>query len=262
MEASMTYKDILVYLDGSPDNEGRLDVAIALARTYEARLTGVDVSTEAAFESQWAERATGLAALFDDKARQAHVAHHFKLADRAAASWKALYAHYADLLIATQPNPAASGLVLSAVPEDVLMSAGVPVLLLPVQWRPRPVGQNVVIAWSPSREATRAFHDSLPFLERAQQVTVFAFDSPSDVNDADLDLFRDHLQAHDIRVEIDRWFNTGEISAVEALYASRGMEDADLVVAGAYSHSRALESLFGGMTRQLLQSTTPVLLSH
>jgi nucleotide-binding universal stress UspA family protein len=222
----------------------------------------VDVSTEAAFEGDWSERAAGLESLFQDKARQAQIEHRFRVADRAATSWKALYAHYVDLLIATQPNSASSGLVLSAVPEEVLMSAGVPVLLLPVGWRPQPVGQNVVIAWSPSREATRAVHDSLPILERARKVTVFAFDSPSDVNDADLNLFRDHLQVHGIRAEVDRWFNTGDISAVEALYASRGMEDADLIVAGAYSHSRVLERLFDGMTRQLLQSSMPILVSH
>jgi len=67
-----------------------------------------------------------------------------------------------------------------------------------------------------------------------EEVTAFAFDSPSDVEDADLDLLRDHLQEHGVRPDIDRWPNTGEISA----------------------------TLFGGMTRELLQGSMPVLVSH
>jgi nucleotide-binding universal stress UspA family protein len=55
----------------------------------------------------------------------------------------------------------------------------------------------------------------------------------------------------------------GDMSAVESLFASRAMEEADMVIAGAYSHSRFREILFGGMTKALMQQFfTPVLVSH
>ncbi|WP_292316508.1 universal stress protein [Mesorhizobium sp.] len=57
----MSYKDILVFLDGSTDNDARMEFAFSLARAHGARLTGVDVDAAAAFEGEWAERAKSLA---------------------------------------------------------------------------------------------------------------------------------------------------------------------------------------------------------
>jgi nucleotide-binding universal stress UspA family protein len=92
---------------------------------------------------------------------------------------------------------------------------------------------------------------------------VFAFDPPSDDRDIDVNLFCDHLLAHGLKTEVDRWPDTGELSVIEALFASRAMEDADLVVAGAYSHSRFRETLLGGVTNDLLrQFSVPVFVSH
>jgi len=254
---------MLVFLDGSTDNEARLDFALSLARKHDARLTGVDVNSAAAFESEWSERAIAVPDLFEAKARQLGVEARFKVADRESISWKDFYAHYADLLIATQPNTEASGMILSAVPGDVLISAGVSMIVLPHRWKSGPADQNVVIAWSPSSQATRAVHDAMPILTRARKVTIFAFDPPSDRKDADIELLCDHLLVHGVVAETDRWPDTGELSVIEALFASRAMEDADMVVAGAYSHSRFRETLFGGMTRELLQQfSVPVFISH
>ena len=103
----------------------------------------------------------------------------------------------------------------------------------------------------------------MPLLVRARKVTVFAFDPPADLKDTDLDLLRDHLLAHGVKAGTDRWTDTGDLSAIEALFASRALEDADLIVAGAYSHSRIREALFGGMTKSLLeQFSLPVFVSH
>jgi nucleotide-binding universal stress UspA family protein len=259
----MNYKDMLVFLDGSLDNAGRLDFALSLAQKQGARLTGVDINSAAAFEGEWSERARSLEATFRAVAGKAGVNVRYKVADRNATGWKNFYAHYADLLIATQPNPDAAGWTLPGVPEEVLVSAGVPMIVLPCDWRPKPVGQNVVIAWSPSGQATRAVHDAMPILTGAQTVTVFAFDPPSDRDDADIDLLCDHLLAYGVKAETDRWPDTGDIQAIDALFASRGLEEADLIVAGAYSHSPFREALFGGMTKSLLQQfSLPVLVSH
>ncbi|WP_119269501.1 universal stress protein [Taklimakanibacter deserti] len=259
----MSYKDILVFLDGSPDNEARLDFAVSLAKTLGARLTGVDVSSEKAFEGEWSDRASMVGELLDSKARASGVVSRFRIADRKSPGWKDFFAHYADLLVATQPNRESSGKILPSVPEDVLISAGVPMIVLPHRSRSTRRIQNVVIAWSPSGQATRAVHDAMPILAQAQKVSVFAFDPRSDETDADIKLLSDHLLAHGITVEVDQWPDTGDLSVIEALFASRAMEDADMIVAGAYSHSRFRETLLGGATRDLLhQFSVPVLVSH
>ena len=154
-------------------------------------------------------------------------------------------------------------MILPGVPEDVLMSAGVPMIVLPHQWKPESADQNIVIAWSPSSQATRAVHDAMPILARARKVTVFEFGPPSDDSDDNLKLLCDHLLIHGVVSETDQWRDTGELSAIEALFASRAMEDATMIVAGAYSHSRFRETVFGGVTKDLLHLlSVPVLVSH
>ena len=259
----MGYKDILVFLDGSTDNNARMEFAFSLAQAHGARLTGVDVDAAGAFVGEWAERAKSLAETFHARADRSDVHVRYKITDRDAAGWKDFYAHYADLLIATQPNQETFGRILSGVPEQVLMSAGVPMIVLPQGWKPRTVGNEVVIAWSPSAQATRVVHDAMPILAGARKVTAFAFDPPADSEDADLEMLREHLLAHGIKIDIDRWSNAGDLSPIDALFASRALEEADLIVAGAYSHSRFREALFGGMTKSLLQQfSLPVLVSH
>ncbi|QIG48365.1 universal stress protein [Nordella sp. HKS 07] len=259
----MSYRDILVFLDGSRDNEARLDFALSLAQEYRARLTGVDVSSPQAFTNEWSERAENVGDVFAAKARASRLDSRFKVADREAIGWKNLYAHYADLLIATQLNNESAGKILPAVPEGVLVSAGVPMIVLPHRRIPKPALQNIVIAWSPSGQATRAVHDAMPILAQARQISLFAFDPPSDERDADIKLLCDHLLAHGLKAEVERWPDTGELSVIEALFASRAMEDADMVVAGAYSHSRFREALLGGVTNDLLrQFSVPVFVSH
>lgn len=259
----MSYKDILVFLDGSVENAARLDFALSLARAHDARLTGVDVDAAAAFVGEWSERAKSLQETFHASAERFGVNVRFKVADHDSADWTNYYTPYADLVVASQPQPEAADKILPEVSGDLLMSAGVPMILLPRDWRPSPVGEDVVIAWSPSGQAARAVHDAMPILTRARKVTIFKFAPRIDAKDADIELLRDHLRVHGVKAETDRWTDSGDLSAIEALFASRALEEADLVVAGAYSHSRIREALFGGMTKSLLeQFSLPVFVSH
>lgn len=265
-EGKLSYKDIIVYLDGSPENGNRLEFAIAVARSFGARLTGIDVDTEAALKAEWAGAAAGLQELFEQKTASAGLRHHFTVARQDTSLGPDLHSHFADLVIAMQPNTAPRGFIVPALPQDILLSAGVPMILLPPMWELPPEGatlQNLLIAWSPSREATRAVHDAMPFLQRAAAVTLFAFHPPADSETKELDSLREHLQEHGVSSAIERWPDTGELSAVEALFASRGLEAADMIIAGAYGRARVVEELFGGVTEDLLhQISMPVFLSH
>lgn len=263
MEFMMSYKDIVVFLDGSPDNEARVDFAVSLARDHAARLTGVDVNSEDAFKSEWSERAKAAEELLKARSRLLGVTSRFRIADRNSRGWKNFYAHYADLLVATQPDGSFADRVLPGFPENVLVSAGVPMIVLPRGWTCKHQIQNAVIAWSPSSQASRAVHDAMPILTRANNVAVFAFDPLSDSQDDDVKLICDHLLAHGIKADTDRWPATSDLEIIEALFASRPIEDADIIVAGAFSHSRLREALFGGTTKDLLrQISVPILVSH
>jgi nucleotide-binding universal stress UspA family protein len=261
-EMSM-YKDVLVYLDPSPDAEVRLKVATALARLHSARLTGMEACAPAAFEGEWLDRATSLPEMFDEAIKLSGVEGRYVAIDRWATAGRHEYAHYVDLIVASQPEFEARKLIAPGVPEHVLIAGGVPMLLLPYGWKPRPIGDHVLIAWKSSREAARAVHDAMPFLTRAQKVTAFTFAPQPDGSGEEPASLIDHLKRHGIEAEPSRWPGGGELTPVDALFASLDAEEADLVVAGAYGHARWVEGLFGGVTRDLVrQPSLPVLLSH
>jgi nucleotide-binding universal stress UspA family protein len=259
----MTYKEIIVYLDPTPDSDNRLQFAVGLAVSHGARLIGVDTCSDAAFEGAWRDRAVGLSDQFGAAINERGVKGVYRDADRTEKGGLIYYSHHADLIIAPQLEFETRDLILAGIPEDVLLAAGIPVLMLPYGWRPRPVGENIVIAWKSSREATRAVHDAMPLLLKAKRVTVFTFAPQSDFYGKEPDLVVNHLREHGVTAEASSWPNTGEISAVEALFASLDTEDADLIVAGAYGHSRLMEGLFGGVSRDLTrQPSLPILMSH
>jgi len=259
----MPYRDILVFLDTTSDTPVRLELAVTLAHQHGARLLGVDVSTPFAFDGQWKDSAAGLQDLFLSRLDRAGLNGEFRIADRGTNAWKALYAHFADLVIATQRHETNADLVLPAVPEEVLLSAGVPVLILPPGWRPRPVGKTVVLAWNASREATRAAHDALPLLSRAEKVILFEFAPQADRLDSAPRLMADHLRRHGVEVEPFPLPDAGDSSPVDALFACLDREDADLIVSGAFGHSPMAEALLGGVSRDLIRNVSmPIVMSH
>jgi hypothetical protein len=123
------YKDILVYLDPSPDAETRLKVAIDLARLHSARLIGLEACAPAAFDGGWFDRTSSLPDTFEAATKLAGVEGRYEAIDRWAAAGRHEYAHYADLIVASQPEFEARHLIAPGVPEDVLVSSGVPMLL-------------------------------------------------------------------------------------------------------------------------------------
>jgi len=251
----MAYKDILVYLDPTSESVERLRFAVDLAKTHGGRLIGVDVSAAAA------ERAEVTRQIFNDATREAGVRSTFVPAEKPGEG--EAFTHCVDLMIGPAPSGAARDAVRRGALDRALIESGAPMLILPPEWTGGPVGQNVVIAWNGGREALRAVHDAMPFLEKARKVTVFAFSSrPSDLR-ASAVMLVNHLEAHGVSSHISDWTNTGDLSAIEALFASLDTQDADLIVAGAFGHSRLYEGLFGGVSIDLMrQQSLPVLMSH
>ncbi|RBP18299.1 hypothetical protein DFR50_101243 [Roseiarcus fermentans] len=255
----MTYKDILVYLDPTAESMERLKFAVALAKAHGARLIGVDATatTGALAADEGAVTAKG----FEDLTGAAGFKSVFVPADKPGEG--DAFTHCVDLIVAPAPAGASRDAVRRGALDRALLDSGAPMLIMPPDWTGGTVGQNVVIAWNGGREALRAVHDAMPFLATAQKVTVFCFSSrPSDLR-ASAVMLLEHLEMHGVTAHISDWTNTGDLTAIEALFASLDTQDADLIVAGAFGHSRLYEGLFGGVSLDLMrQQSLPVLMSH
>jgi nucleotide-binding universal stress UspA family protein len=258
----MTYKDILVYLDPTDAAHDRLRLAIAMAQAHEARLTGVDASSEAALSGAWGDLASRIGTEFEAAIKQAGLVGRF-VGTSAASEIGGEYGHCVDLIIAPRPEGEARALVRSEIPDGTLLASGAPMLILPDYWKLSPVGENIVIAWNASREAIRAVHDAMPLLVTAKKVTIFTFSARESTLQATSEMLSDHLLRHSVVAKISDWTDTGDLSALEALFADLDTQNADLIVAGAFGHSRLFESLFGSVSLDMLrQPTVPILMSH
>ncbi len=277
----MTLKDLLVYVDNDPACASRLQVAVALAASQGAHLTGLHVMVPSplpgyleaelppAFyaeqERQLAERARRAEGRFRERARREGLAHEWRVTEGSLIATVKLHARYADLAIVGQGIDLADAPgELAFLPEELALGVGRPVLVVPRYGTFETVGERVLIAWNGSREATRAVHDAMPLLARAEAVTVLSIDPPDDARagrlpGADIAL---HLARHGVRAEASVTQAT-DISVGDVLLSAAADRSADLIVMGAYGHSRVREMVLGGVTRHLLQHmTVPVLMSH
>ncbi len=285
----MAFKDLLVHLDNGPRSATRLVIAAALARRFGAQLTGVyvvDIPSAEFFYGAAMPLAAGGAERVVDQIRAEAIAaaEPIELAFRETlrregldGGWRlvegnlpatvALHARYADLTVLGQANPyeQRDGLGHDAVAVATVMASGRPVLAVPFAGEFPTLGERVLVAWNASREAARAVNDALPLLREASAVTVLAvnprrgINGHGDVPAADMAL---HLARHGVRAEAAHTV-ANDIPDGEALLSYAADIGADLIVSGAYGHSRARELVFGGVTRTLLaEMTAPVFLSH
>jgi nucleotide-binding universal stress UspA family protein len=248
-----------------------------LAETFEAEVSGVYAVTPSIFRYPMALEggamvAGDLADLDDQSRSEAYAVFKAASAGQRRLSWggdtsgDALgsftrRALYCDLMVLGQRDPSdpASSDTPPEFLADLLAQSGKPALLIPRAGAIRPIGQTVLIAWKPTREAAHAVAAALPLLARAGQVhAVCASESAA----SELRALRHHLDMHGIKLachplsEIDG--NAGEplLSLADEL-------GADLLVMGCYGHSRAREWVLGGVSRTVLQSMTlPVLMTH
>lgn len=280
----MGWKNLLVQIDGGQSDGSRIDVAIALAQRFEAHLAGLFVIAEA--------RAPGFAVaqmpmdlrkeqIARRRERAETVADRFRAAVTRAglpadcridstdetdvAGVVALHGRHVDLMIVGQPDSDAPPPGGPWLVGDVALACGRPVLAVPYIGAGPALGERVLVAWDGGREAARAVNDALPLLRRAAKVFVVAVnpptwpDRPGRLAGIDIAL---HLSRHGINVEA-KALEVRDIGVADALLSHVSDLGADMLVMGAYGHTRLQQSLFGGVTRRIQESmTVPVLLSH
>jgi nucleotide-binding universal stress UspA family protein len=281
----LSYKDLLVVLDSEATARERIAFASALAERFSAHLVGLyplptpetprhlgyyDPALLDPFFAELRERARSAAV----KVREAF--DHATGPRGLSAEWReipegpdadpALHARYADLTILGQLDPdRAETELIRPRPEQVALASGRPVLVVPYAGHFDNVGRRVLIAWNATREAARAVSDAMPFLTSAELVTVLTIDpregprAHGELPGADIAL---HLARHGVEGQIERTVSAG-LPVGEVLLSRAADLGADLIVMGAYGHSRVREMLLGGVTRSVLRSMiVPVLMSH
>lgn len=276
----MAIKHILVHLDRSEASAGRLETAVRLAAAHDAHLTGLyvidlpsmvfygvpDFPAEYAerFEAEEHEAASNMEKRFQERVAREQLSTEWRTGEGDTATIIGLHARYADLAVVGQAEPEALA-PQRGLPEGVVLDLGRPVLIIPYIGAQPTIGENVLVAWNASREATRAITDALPILERAKNVTVMAFNPEAggeghgDIPSADIALW---LARHGVKAEAKHTY-ASDIDTGNALLSWAADLGADLLVMGAYGHSRLRELVLGGTTRQILsEMTVPVLMSH
>lgn len=174
------------------------------------------------------------------------------------------HGRHADLSIVPAQQPGESGKAMVFF-HALLFESGRPVMVLPAGFAEPFPPRHAVIAWRPTREATRAVHDALPLLARCRTVDVVCVDPRArpdrDGEEPGTDIAV-HLARHGLRVNV-LGLSSGGAEVAEVLLRHCRESGAGLLVAGGYGHARAREWILGGTTRELLETLSlPVLFSH
>ena len=212
------------------------------------------------------ERADTAASDFVERARAAGVAsHEARVVVDEPLDAIVRHANCSDLLVVGQTDRRASpDGVAWDFPQQAVLRAGCPVLVVPHAGTFAAVGERVLIAWKGTREAVRAVRDALPILRTAQQVVLIevADDAPpTDAQRIALLEVQAWLNRHGVESEVR--LESGADAAGDVLLSRAADFESDLIVMGAYGHSRVREWVLGGVTRHLLNHmTVPTLMSH
>lgn len=169
-----------------------------------------------------------------------------------------------DLVV--QPKPYGPGRDVEdvVIVESALFRTRVPSLILPAGYDVAPAAKRVVIAWNESQEALAAIRAAMPFLRAADAVDIAIIDPPrhgADRSDPGGSL-AEMLSRHGVRGDVSVLARTmPRISDIIQRHCQD--KEADLLVMGAYGHSRFREAILGGATRNMLEmAEIPVLMAH
>lgn len=279
----MSYRTVLVHLDGDARCAARVAMALQLAARYDAHLVGLattgalalPVAVEADLRgwpdivdrvrTQQRERAQAWVDAFKAQAGASGLkSFEAVLTNEETEAAMVRLGRLSDLLVISQGDAKDPGSTVEAdFPQHVFMQTGRPVLLLPRTGAVATLGRTVLVAWSGTRESARAVNDALPMLNAADKVFVLCVDRAEEATVSRLQLndLRHWLERHGISAECAQVSTTEDFG--DTLLARAAGCGADLIVMGGFGHPRWAELVLGGVTRTVLESAVvPVLISH
>lgn len=288
----MSIKSILVPVSGAEVDRGAVETAFVVARLFDAHVEGLTIKSVPAEILQYAhsrlEKADyqdavkeleELAArkveeakrMFDEFIEQKGLTFSDKPADtgRPTVSWQVAVGREAevvgqfggafDLVVISRPRRDSEHPSPETM-EAAIFNTGRPVLLAPSSVSVR-LGRTIVIGWNRSIQASRAVFAALPFLEQARRVVIVAVTTGAKRGPSHLEIARS-LAWHGVHAQIRElppdYRPVGDVLLDEARKV-----DADLLVMGAFSHSRLRKRVLGGVTRQILaKAELPILMAR
>lgn len=173
-------------------------------------------------------------------------------------------ARYSDLTVLPLPYGKSRSVEDEAITEAALFEGMCPVLIVPPSGMKTPTPKRVIVAWNQSREALVAARRAMPFLKRAEMVQIVVVDPPAHGPERSDPggLLCQLLVRHGVKAEVSVLART--LPRISEVLARQVRDlDADLLVMGAYGHSRFREAFLGGATRDMLEhADVPVFLAH
>jgi nucleotide-binding universal stress UspA family protein len=280
----VAYKTILVSLNDIPGLLALIAAAAALARTFEAHVTGLYVVPAAQIYPSGGidlmpQIFDGNRIYFQDNAKK--VRDTFETAMRKEGFSFAFHqldsksylisddlieeGRSADLIVVNAIDREASAGVELDFTERLVIGVGRPVLILPRGGKPALQFGEAMVGWNGGREAARAVFDAIPILKACSGVRIVAVDPQRNpeqrgkIAGADL---AESLARHGIKATAEPYL-TDDLEAGLALMQHAKDSGAGLIVMGAYGHSRLREFILGGSTASVLaRMSQPVLMSH
>lgn len=280
----MTIKTLVVHLSDDEASHNRFHYALSLAKYYKAHLMAVYITVPMflpeAIEGRGAsysyimsameiahEKADAAKQTYLELAGSQNISCTWYLEDGEPEVVLSEYGLVADLIILGQMHSdyPEDKLMLHVTDSLAIMSAS-PVLLLPhnmgnhVKQEDFAFAQNILVAWKATKESTHAVRQALPLLEQAQKVTILHLKEETHL--VEIDHFISFLNRHDIKTELVEVKNASQ-KIGEVLLQEADNRACDLLVMGAYGHSRWRELVFGGTTRYILNNAkVPVFMAH
>lgn len=282
----MTLSTISVHLDHTERCEARTLLAARVARLHRSHLmgivpTGVPAGCAPAPSRSYPEELAGrvlVEASLYRRRRAETVAHVFhsrlgpaplscdaRLVDGEPVQAVVHLGRASDLIVVGQADEAAAvGSAERRLPEEVMLNAGRPVLIVPSTSRVKDGLDRILVAWDGSREASISLRGAMPLLRKAAHVTLVSLLRDGDASPADAPdpagmsgwLLRHGVQANVERLTTSLRFADALLDLAEAL-------GCELLVMGGYGHARVREQLLGGVTRDvLMQAGIPLLMAH
>lgn len=265
----MTYKTIVAIIQTPKDNERLLQAVVPLATRLGAHVVGIHAEAlpmpmttglgfpDAEFITTASDvnrkRAAQLEAQFSSRLADAKISSEWRSVesfsgDSAVAARGA--ARTADLIVTSEADPAETS--NGADLDSLLYETGRPVLLVPLAGMKEGAFSKVIVAWNGTREAARAAFDALPFILEAEETSVVIVD-PDEEMVASASQLAAAISRHDATVAVTE-LKSGSHGVADALAEHVAASGADLLVMGAFGHSRLREFLFGGVTRSVIES--------
>ncbi|MCG5243907.1 universal stress protein [Azospirillum doebereinerae] len=278
-------KDVCVHLDGTAEDDGRLDHGAMIADLFGAHLVGVytnkigvmmfpatdfggasaEILTEMIADSRRA--GDGVEKRLRARCATLPTPMDFRRIDEAdyLLGWAvANLARSTDLFVMSRPWGPGKAKRWPDLVESALFDGGRAVYLVPPESKTARMPKTILVGWRDSREATRVLTEALPFLKRASSVILAMVDehgAPDRFKDVPAAGIVRHLDRHGVKAELRRV--SGWTHASDGLLNEARLCGADLLVMGGYGHSRFREWIMGGNSRAILtECTLPVLMAH